>query len=230
MKNTLVLAGSIIIAGVFIGGGIYLSKLPTAAVPQKAGALPQNGEIIVKGVQPDDHILGPKDAKLFIIEYSDPECPFCKIFHTTMQSLMADKAFVGKIAWVYRHFPLDSLHSKARLESQALECAAIIGGNEAFWKLTDKLYSVTTSNNTLDTSILPGLAEGVGISKSEFTACLTSEKAKAKVEADYQSGVAAGGSGTPYSIIIGPNGQKIPVNGAVPLASLKIQVQSLLSN
>ncbi|MFZ3020075.1 MAG: DsbA family protein [Minisyncoccia bacterium] len=230
MKNTLVLAGSIIIAGIFIGAGVYLSKLPTKGNIVKAPEQVQEKQAVVKTLQPDDHIVGPRDAKVIVIEYSDPECPFCKIFHTTMLSLMADKAFNGKIAWVYRHFPIDSLHSRARYEAQALECASVVGGNDAFWRLTDKLYSIATSNDTLDTSILPDLAQSVGLSKTEFTTCLTSGKTAAKVESDYQDGVAAGADGTPYSIIIGPNGQKIPVKGAVPLVSLKIQIQSLLAN
>jgi protein-disulfide isomerase len=229
MKNTLVLAGSIIIAGVFIGGGIYLSKLPAKGNSQGTTLpLPQSGEITVKPVQADDHILGPKNAKVTIIEYSDPECPFCKMFHSTILSLISDKDLTGKVAWVYRHFPLDSIHHKARYEAQALECAAVVGGNEGFWNLTNKLYEVTPSNDGFDDSTLPDLAASVGLSKTDFTNCLTSGQTAAKVESDYQDGVAAGGTGTPYSIILGPNGQKIPVNGAVPLASIKVQVQSLL--
>ncbi len=228
MKNTLVLAGSIIIAGVFIGGGIYLSKAPTGANYAGVNKPSIPKEIVVKKVQADDHIIGPKDAKVTIIEYSDPECPFCKRFHNTMIALMADKSLQGKIAWVYRHFPLDSLHKKARYESEALECAAIVGGNDGFWKLTNKVYEVTTSNDGLDTTTLPALAESVGLPKDKFTACLTNGDAKAIVEASYQSAIQAGGAGTPYSILIGPKGEQVPVSGAVPIESIKTQIESLL--
>jgi protein-disulfide isomerase len=228
MKNTLILAGSIIIAGVFIGGGIYLSKIPAGAKYAGANQPSALKEIAVKKVQADDHILGPKDAKVTIIEYSDPECPFCKRFHNTMISLMADKNLEGKIAWVYRHFPLDSLHKKARYESEALECAGIVGGNEGFWKLTNKVYEVTTSNDGLDTSTLPALAESVGLPKDKFTACLTNGDAKAVVESSYQEAIKAGGGGTPYSILIGPKGQQIPISGAIPIEALKVQIESLL--
>ena len=230
MKNTLVLAGSIIIAGVFIGGGLYLSKLPTnkKIISPQDTTLSKGQPIVVKGIQADDYVLGPKDAKVVIIEYSDPECPFCKMFHNTMITLMADKSLSGKIAWVYRHFPLDGIHKKARYEAQALECAGVVGGNEGFWNMTNKLYEVATSNDTLDLSILPSLAEGIGLSREDFSACLADGKMAAKVESDYQSGIAAGATATPYFIIIGPNGQKIPTTGAVPLASIKVQVQSLL--
>src|SRR3989344_322108 len=228
MKNTLVLAASIIIAGAFVGGGLYISKRPVSNQAASAVNNAPQKPISVKPVRQNDHILGPKDALVTIIEYSDPECPFCKIFHNTMMSLLTDKELKGKVAWVYRHFPLDSLHKKARYESQALECAALVGGNEGFWALTGKVFEVTPSNDGLDTSQLPSLAESVGLPKDEFTECLTSGKTAAIVEQDYQDAQAAGGAGTPYSIIIGPKGQQIPVGGAVPLASLKIQVQSLL--
>lgn len=229
MKNILVLAGSIILAGAFIGGGIFLSKREKSAEITKDTTFTNQKEIVIKGVQPDDHILGPKDAKVVIIEYSDPECPYCKVFHFTMLSLLSDKDFKDKVAWVYRHFPLDSIHKKARYESQALECASVVAGNEGFWSMLNKLFETTPSNDGLDTSTLPDMAESVGIPKTEFASCLTSGQTAGKVEKDYQDAIAAGGTGTPYSIIIGPNGQKIPVPGAQPLSSLKIQIKSLLN-
>ncbi len=202
MKNTLVLAGSIIIAGVFIGGGIYLSKVPTSkTIIETTPSAPQK-ELTIKEVQADDYIIGPKNADLTLIEYSDPECPWCKRFHNTMIELTTDKDFVGKLAWVYRHFPVDTLHKKARYESEAMECAGIVGGNEGFWRFTNKIYNIATSNDTLDTSILPALAEGEGLPKDTFTSCLTKGDAKAKVERDYQEAISAGGLGTPYSIIV----------------------------
>ncbi len=202
MKNTLVLAGSIIIAGVFIGGGLYLSKVPTNKKVVETNEPAPQIEIIIKEVQADDYIIGPKNADLTLIEYSDPECPYCKIFHNTMIELTSSKEFVGKLAWVYRHFPLDSLHAKARYESEALECAGVVGGNEGFWRLTNKIYEITTSNDTLDTSKIPALAEGENLPKGTFMSCLTNGDTKAKVERDYQDAIAAGGLGTPYNIIV----------------------------
>ncbi len=225
MKNTLVLAGSIIVAGAFIGGGLYLSKTPVNTSAEK---IPVPKEITVKAVDENDHTVGPANAAVTIIEYSDTECPFCKVFHSTLLSITADKEFSGKVRWVYRHFPLDSLHKKARTEAEALECAALLGGNDAFWEMTNNLYATTKSNDTLDLTLLPSMAEAAGISRTDFIECTTSGRTAARVESDYQSAVAAGGTGTPYSIIIGPKGQKIPLSGAVPLEALKVQLRSLL--
>src|SRR3546814_20902810 len=75
------------------------------------------------------HVLCIPDASGKGIEFSDFESPFCKGFHRTMGQVMEEYGQDGKVAWVYRHFPIDSIHSKARKEAQASECAAELGGN-----------------------------------------------------------------------------------------------------
>jgi protein-disulfide isomerase len=101
-----------------------------------------------------DHIAGNPQADLMIVEYSDPECPFCKRFHETMMQAMDEYGKQGKVAWVYRHFPLDSIHSKARHEAEAVECAGELGGNEKFWEYLNKLEEITPANNQLDPTLL----------------------------------------------------------------------------
>src|SRR3989338_2531696 len=99
-----------------------------------------------------DHLRGDPKATVKVVEFSDLECPFCKNFHRTMQQVMSE--YSGQVAWVYRHFPLDSLHSKARKEAEASECAAELGGNDGFWAYVDKLFEITPSNNGLDPNLL----------------------------------------------------------------------------
>jgi protein-disulfide isomerase len=101
-----------------------------------------------------DHISGDTKAELVIIEYSDPECPFCKRFHETMTQVMSEYGKAGKVAWVYRHFPLDAIHSKARKEAEAIECAGELGGNEKLWEYVNTLYKITPANNQLDPTLL----------------------------------------------------------------------------
>ena len=67
-----------------------------------------------------------------------------------MQQLMSEYGKSGKVAWVYRQYPIVQLHSKAPKEAEALECAAELGGNEKFWDYTDRLYTLTNSNDSLD--------------------------------------------------------------------------------
>ncbi len=179
----------------------------------------------VRPVNGEDHILGSPDAPVKLIEFSDFECPFCKRFHLTMKRLMDEYGEDGKVAWVYRHFPIDSIHSKARKEAQAAECANELGGNEAFWAYADRLYEVTPSNDRLDLWLLPEFAEEIGLDRAAFEACLEGDsrggKYAAHIEADVQDATASGGTGTPYSLVIAPNGKTFPINGAQPYAAVK---------
>lgn len=186
--------------------------------PSQPSAPPGKVEV---PINPDDHIRGPQDAKVTLVEYSDLECPFCKRFHPDMQQLMQE--FSGKVRWVYRHFPL-SFHQNAQKEAEATECANKLGGNEVFWAYMDKIFERTTSNGTgFALADLPKLASELGLNEGKFRACLDSGEFTAHVQQDLQEGTALGVSGTPATFV---NGQ--PVEGAVPYAQLKQVVESLL--
>lgn len=86
-----------------------------------------------------DHIKGDINAPVKIVEYSDIDCPFCKRFHTTMQEIMDSYGKDGKVAWVYRHFPLTQLHPDAFNKAEASECITAKGGNDKFWSFVDAL-------------------------------------------------------------------------------------------
>lgn len=94
--------------------------------------LAESEDIEVPALAADDRYLGNINADVVIIEYSDIDCPFCKRFHPTMERIAQE--YGSKIAWVYRHFPLDSLHPEARTKAEATECVAQLAGNEVFWK------------------------------------------------------------------------------------------------
>jgi protein-disulfide isomerase len=179
----------------------------------------------VRPVDTKDHMQGNPNATVHVIEYSDFECPFCKSFHPTMQQAFDDYGTSGKIAWVYRHFPLDSIHSKARKEAQASECAAELGGNDAFWNFAKNLFEVAPSNNRLGLAILPDIAKGIGLNRAKFEACLSGDERGGKyadhIEADLQNAMAAGGTGTPYTVVVAANGKTFPINGAMPYSAVK---------
>lgn len=187
----------------------------------------------VRPIDVKDHIQGNPAAAVRVIEYSDFECPFCKSFHPTMQQTFDDYGKSGKLAWVYRHFPLDSIHSKARKEAQASECAAELGGNEAFWSFAHNLFEVAPSNNRLDLSILPDIAKGVGIDRAKFVACLSGDERGGKyanhIESDLQNAMAAGGTGTPYTVVVAANGKTFPINGAMPYDAVKQIIELALA-
>ena len=95
-------------------------------------------EVDIPAVSEQDHILGSLDAPVKLVEYSDLQCPFCGRFHPTMQRVA--KEYGDQVAWVYRHFPLESIHPNARPLANAAECAANLGGNDGFWKFIDAVF------------------------------------------------------------------------------------------
>ncbi len=188
-----------------------------------------------KGMKPvigEDHIRGNANAPVKIVEFSDFECPFCKSFHASVKQAMNDYEKDGKVAWVYRHFPIDELHSKARKEAQAAECAAELGGNKAFWAFADGLFEIAPSNNRLDLALLPKIAEGMGLDKVKFAACLEGDqrggKFAAHIEANVQDAATSGGTGTPYSLVINSKGHIFPINGAQPYEAVKAIIDAAL--
>lgn len=226
IKKTLAIPVAIVIAGALIAGAVIYSGGKTDGIgniPQQPKvAKQQTGDLEqMTPVTSKDHIRGDINAPVKIVEYSDTECPFCKRFHTTMKDVMSEYGKDGKVAWVYRHFPLDQLHSKARKESVALECANEQGGNDKFWSYADRLYEVTPANNGLDPAELPKIAEYVGLDTTQFNTCLASTKYDKHIEDEVRNAQSTGGNGTPWSIVVGKDGKKYPLSGAQPISAIK---------
>jgi len=219
---------SIMIAGCIIAGSLYLSNANTTKQSAKNNQIAQTQGSGMRAIGSDDHILGNPEAEIILVEYSDTECPYCKTFHQTLQRMMNEYGKDGKVAWVYRSFPIDQLHSKSRNEAEATECANGLGGPSKFWEYLNMVYDRTTSNNTLNASELPKIATAIGLDVKSFNECLSSGKYEAKVEADYQDAINAGATGTPYSIIITKDGTKTPLSGAYSYEQLKNILDSIL--
>ncbi len=201
-NNFLTIPLAIVVAGLVIAGAIFFGgRASVARENEPADSQPSAVAVALKEVGANDRIRGNPDAPVLLVEYSDTECPFCKTFQKTMQQVMDEYGKDGEIAWVYRHFPLDQIHPKADKEAEAAECAGDVGGNIAFWSFLDRIFEVTPANNGLDPAELPQIAEFVKVDAKAFDACLASGKYAEKVEADYQSGIAAGASGTPFSVL-----------------------------
>lgn len=224
-KNNFSIPMAIVLAGVLIAGAVLLnggrSNTAQVNVQQQPQVAQQNtGDLEkIRPVSSEDHIRGNPNAPVKIVEYSDTECPFCKRFHETMKQTTVE--YGDKVAWVYRHFPLDQLHSKARKEAEATECANELGGPDKFWAYTDRLFEITPSNNNLDPAELPKIAQYVGLDVGKFNTCLNSGKYADHIEQDVQNATATGGNGTPWSIVVGKNGKKYPLSGAQPYEAVK---------
>jgi len=187
---------------------------------------------LAKNVRPvaveRDHVYGDPDAPVSLIEYSDFECPFCKRFHLTAKRVV--EAYDGQVNWVYRHFPLAFHNPGAQKQAEASECAAELGGNDAFWTYADKIFERTRSGGRgfpLDGLVL--LAEEIGLDGAEFRECLDEERRAGRVKEDYDEGVSIGISGTPGNILLhNASGEVIPVPGAAPFDTLKQLIDQLL--
>lgn len=219
---------AIVIAGVLISGALYYSNVKNPSNKYVKTTPTEDTSLKMKPVTDSDHLLGNPDAELIIVEYSDTECPYCKVFHNTLKRVMNEYGKDGKVAWVYRHFPIDSLHPKARKEAEATECASELGGSTKFWEYINMLYDITPSNNGLDPAELSKIAKNVGLDVKAFDTCLSSGKYAEKVESSYQDAIAAGGRGTPNSIILSKDGTKTPLEGALPYENLKTILDAML--
>ncbi len=220
-KRDLILPASILIAALMVTIALVYStgKKTENQAANLAGSVQTNQNAPtpenVKPVSETDHILGNPNAPIKIIEFSDLECPFCKDFHATMQQVM--KTFGDQVAWVFREFPLPSLHPKAPNEAQAAECAAKLGGNDKFWAFIDNVFEITPSNNGLDPAELPKIASDIGLDVTQFNACLSSTYGQDKIQSDSSDAENSGAQGTPYSIVVNGFGKKFVVNGGLSL-------------
>ena len=209
------------------GIGRYVERQRAAAAERERREADAGAKAMRPVSDARDHIRGNPAAPVTLIEYSDFECPFCKRFHPTVKRLVDESN--GQLKWVYRHFPLDEIHSKARKEAAASECAAELGGNDAFWKFADRFYELTPANNRTDVdAVLPRIAREIGLDKARFASCLESGRHDRRVAEDLQDATASGGRGTPWSIIVSKSGKTYPLSGAQPYAAVRQLVELAL--
>jgi len=232
-KKDYLLPVSILIAAILISGAVFYnagkSSNTNNNVPANNPAAAQD-DGAAKNVRPisnKDHKIGSDDAPLKIIAFTDLECPFCKEYHIVMKQVM--KEMPGKIQFVLRSFPLTSLHKQAKPEAIASECIADLGGEDAFWSYVDKIFDATKSNDGLDMTLLPKFATEVGVDKSKFEQCVTSGKFDSLIAANTEDGNKSGLRGTPYSVVIAPNGQYLPLSGYMPAEQFKKALEDVLN-
>ncbi len=124
----------------------------------------------------DDHIRGPGDAQVTVIEYSDFQCTFCAQIHLSLKRL----AEGGRIRWVYRNYPLSSIHPRALEAAEAAECA---GDQGKFWEYADALFDLQRELEGLEAvgAFLAGLAKRVGLDEERFRKCLSSHQFEGRI-------------------------------------------------
>ena len=157
--------------------------------------------MIVDAVNPTDRVFGTSDSKVTLIEYGDFQCPACAQYEPLVQKVRAD--YVGKISFVYRHFPLRQ-HQHAKITAYASEAA---GKQDKFWEMHDKIYENQRAWSNLgddkmrDTLI--GYATSLGLDLAVFEKDMDSSEIKNKVASDNDGGLKAGVNATPTFILSG---------------------------
>jgi len=226
-RESLAVPIAIVIAAGLIAGAIYLGGGNAQPVAKGTPAAEQAAETTFRAVDDTDHIRGNPNAPILFVEYSDYDCPFCKNFHDTMNQLMRDYGESGKIAWVYRHMPLEQLHPNAPKIAEAAECVAKLGGNDAFWKFSDRVFNEKTTRDLTVMSRITEYATDAGADKEKFENCYASGEMAEKVAASVQEGAAAGVRGTPHTFVI-VGDDKTTINGAQPYSVVKQITDGLL--
>ncbi len=160
--------------------------------------------------------IGDPKAPVVVVEFSDFQCPFCQAVHPVIKELL--KNYGDKIFFVYRDFPLESIHPQAVVGSLAGQCAAEQG---KFWEMHDKIFD---NQDQLSSDSLKIWAVQLGLNSLQFSACLDSAKYFDTVNQDLQDGIAAGVQATPTFFI---NGKKL--EGALPLATFEQIILSEIS-
>lgn len=171
-------------------------------------------------------LLGDKNAKLTIVEFSDFQCPYCKRFYDeTYEQIKREYVDSGKVRLAYRHMPL-VIHPLAQDAGEASECA---NEQDSFWQYHDKLFDEFNEWSALGVDTAPQTfvtyAGELGLNTQAFESCLTSNKHDQTVKDDMAAGTTAGATGTPTFFI---NGK--PLVGAHPYATFKKLIDQELQN
>ena len=138
--------------------------------------------------------LGPTNAPVTIVEFSDFQCPYCRQAQGALKQLMA--AYEGKVKLVFRDFPLRNIHPQAQKAAEAAQCAA---EQQKFWPYHDKLFAA--SNLQMDE--LKKFAQELGLNLEQFTACLDASKYAGGIDADMRAGQNVGVNATPTFFVNG---------------------------
>jgi Na+/H+ antiporter NhaA len=159
-----------------------------------------------------DHLRGPKDAPVTVVEYGDFECPYCGRAEPAVRELLAD---FGDVRYVWRHLPLSDVHPNALRAAEAVEAAADQG---AFWEMHDVLLDHQDDLRPRD---LLAYAEQLGLDVERFRDDLRRQRWAPRIEEDVDSADMSGVTGTPTFFI---NGRKH--DGAYDIGALSAAVRA----
>jgi protein-disulfide isomerase len=156
----------------------------------------------------DDPAIGPSNAPITLIEFSDFQCPYCRSWHEQVYNRLRQE-YPDKVRIVYRDFPLFSIHPDAEPAAEAANCANEQG---KFWEFSDRLFS----GSQLGEQTYLGYANDLGLDLDKFKTCIQSGRFRDEVMGDYQYASSLGVQSTPTFFLNG-----LPLVGAQPYEVFK---------
>lgn len=203
---------ALVAVGIFVLGMFTYSRIasneggggqPAVVTQPTAVPTPTPGPVDVS--VDDDPALGPADAPVTIIEFGDFQCPGCGIFNAQILPQILSN-YGDRVRFVFRDFPLTSIHQYALKAAEAADCANEQG---AYWKYHDLLY---VNQSALDDASLKEYGASLGLDTEVFNQCLDSDKYVPEIQKDYQDAIAAGAPGTPSFFVGVSAGQFVNSN------------------
>ena len=150
---------------------------------------------LAKLVDEHDHVLGPEDAPVTLVEYGDFQCPHCRTAHFYLKSVLATMG--DDMRFVFRHMPLTQVHPMAQPAAEAAEAA---GAQGQFWPMHDLIYE---NQDLLSPALLTRLGQRLGLDMQRFTDDVDAHRFLPKVKEDFMSAVRSGAAGTPSFFVNG---------------------------
>lgn len=225
-KNTptAIIVAAIILSISHVAYGVIIQKKSSSGTFQPFTGAP---------ITEKDYPTGKVKSDVVVVEYSDTECPFCAQVQPTMKRLQEE--YASKVAFVYRYFPLTSIHPNAFNEAKAIECVGKLVGGEKRRDYVNKMfeYKTTQKSMTLKAGDSTLFAKELGVDEQKFTACVNNPETDAIVNAALQDGVNAGVQGTPASMVLKKDGDRYElvafIDGARQYDYFKAAVDEALS-
>lgn len=199
-KEAKVLIG---IAVAVIIGGVLLAIFANPQPEQPGAAVDQQAL-----VRENNYMTGKKDAKVTIVEFGDYQCPACKAAFPEIKAVLEQFKDNPEVNFVFRNFPLDTIHPNAHISAEAAEAA---GAQGKFWEMNELLYTRQSEweTNQAPLDIFVRYAQEIGLNVDEFKSAVQQRRYADIINTDYTDGQAVGVNSTPTFFINGVKQSKV---------------------
>ncbi len=202
----------------FVEPPIDMAK-PLPTVPPGTQAPSGETKVNARTMIDDDPWAGSKDARVVVVEFSDFQCPACASAYPVVKELK--EKYGDQILFVYRDFPIHSIHPRAQKAAEAAQCAF---EQDRFWEFHDILFERQNDWANIGVPKFKEYAVELGLDADSFNQCLDSDKYREEVQTDLQEGSHFGVQATPTFFINDKN-----IRGSAPLSMFEVMIDEELN-